>query len=452
MNRTNSVFTEVLAVPLSPSEAFEEDMKNLSVGGTKSKNGEEISIKKFDPIIEKINAKESQKVSFVWTSGTITNYLLTTYLLQNFIREFSNWFWFQFKGDEKSIQIEIGKTDLLYATSLIVFEFQGRIFSMHSNVQGMTNTLSSSAEEINDIGRWINKIIKENNHLQGNVLFLDGEDIMFRGIPDINFEKAIFPKDMKQDIIDNTIYHIKNMEQSNGIIFHGPPGTGKSLLCSAIINAAHEQKTSIVYAATLPEFNGLEELIDKYLGDTIVILEDVDAYAFSREKGGNVVISKFLQFMNGIAQRENRVIVVATTNYLAVLDKAIGERPVRFNRKFFFDYPKEAEIDGLVRLYIGDNVDPSLCYNKKFTGAHLAEVRRTIDLAITKSGTSIKDEYEDAVKIVAKTFSMGLIKRKVGFGFSSDEEYGNVSFDDDGYEEFREQEDYCGSNIKILRK
>jgi hypothetical protein len=219
-------FSEGLAAesrPKTSEEVLKHDMRNMSNGGIKHEEEREKSLQSFSPSPKKIKVKESPKGSFVWTSGTGANYLLTTYLLQKFIREFSTWFWFQFKGDEKSIQVGIGKTDLLYATALIIFEFEGKVFSMHSNVQGMTNTLSSSTEDLNSLGEWINQIIKDNNHLRGNVLFLDGEDVMFRGVPDISFEKAIFPDDMKQDIIDNTIYHIKNMEQSNGIIFHGPP-------------------------------------------------------------------------------------------------------------------------------------------------------------------------------------------------------------------------------------
>jgi predicted AAA+ superfamily ATPase len=361
-----------------------------------------------------IQTKESQKESFVWTSLNSENFRLTSYLLQKFIRDFATEFWFQYRVDEQSIRIGVGKTDMFYSSALIVFKFQGEIFTLHTNPQNSTNMLSSAVDDISGIGKEIDQIIKETNHLRGNLILIDDNIINFRGIPNITFENAVFSSEIKQDIIDNTIFHIEQMDQSNGIIFYGPPGTGKSLLCSAIINDAHKRKISTVYAATLPEFNGLEELIEKYLGDTIVFLEDIDTYAFSRENGRNFIINNFLQFMNGISQRTNRVIVVATTNYIDALDKAIGQRPVRFNRKFEIGYPQKKEIDDLVKLYIGNNVDSSLCYGKNFTGAHIAEIRRTIDLSTKKKGTSIREEYAEAVNVVSKTFSLGL-KTAVGF-------------------------------------
>jgi SpoVK/Ycf46/Vps4 family AAA+-type ATPase len=102
------------------------------------------------------------------------------------------------------------------------------------------------------------------------------------------------------------------------------------------------------------------------------------------------------------------MIFIATTNYLDRLDKAIANRPVRFNRKFEFKYPSDSELDRLVKLYFNDDISEKfsvLCYNKEFSGSHIKEVQRTVNLLSKKRNQTTLEVFEESVQLVHDNFS-----------------------------------------------
>lgn len=142
---------------------------------------------------------------------------------------------------------------------------------------------------------------------------------------------------------------IQGLKPPRGILLHGPPGTGKTHLARAI--AASIRSTVLVV-------NG-PELSSAYHGETesklrdvfaearsrspsIVVLDEVDALCPRREDGpgGEVdkrVVAQLLTIMDGMGDegkedREDRVVVVATTNRPNAIDPAL-RRPGRFDRE-----------------------------------------------------------------------------------------------------------------------
>jgi SpoVK/Ycf46/Vps4 family AAA+-type ATPase len=234
----------------------------------------------------------------------------------------------------------------------------------------------------------------------------------------ISFDSIILNESLKQDIYDNTVFHLENIDDSNGIILHGPPGTGKSLICTAIVSECVRKNFTAITSAIRPVFPFLEEILRLFLDDAILIFEDIDSFGESRDTSTSDGLGEFLQFLNGISLRKSRLITIATTNYLERLDDALMKRPVRFNRNFKIDLPKPDEILQLFKLYFGEELEyiyKGVALPKiGITGAHIREMKRTAKLLMKKNNAELKDVLEEAIKTVSNAFSVN-VTSKVGF-------------------------------------
>lgn len=138
------------------------------------------------------------------------------------------------------------------------------------------------------------------------------------------------------------------IEPPKGVLLHGAPGTGKTLLAKAVANETNAHFISI---------NG-PEIMSKYVGEaeerlrqifkeaeenspSIVFIDEIDAIAPKREEVvGEVerrVVAQMLALMDGLEARGN-VIVIAATNRVNSIDEAL-RRPGRFDREIEIGVP-----------------------------------------------------------------------------------------------------------------
>ena len=302
----------------------------------------------------------------------------------------------------------------------IVFEWNNQLYNLYISGDSYSNILKSNGD-ISDLVKLLKHEIRYNNPLKGKLfqmkLTVDGFYPLMKAVPNITFDDVILDEKLKEDIYDNTIFQLENLDENNGIILHGEPGVGKSFICGAIANEATKKGYTVAYLSTQVDYTALNEFIEEFVSPCILIFEDIDAFGESRDSMSNGgVLSDFLQFINGITEREERIIFIATTNYLDRLDKAIANRPVRFNRKFEFKYPTDPQINKLVKLYFDDDISDKFskdCYNKNFSGSHIKEVQRTANLLAKKRGQEIQNVFQESVELVHENFSPKL--NTVGF-------------------------------------
>ena len=144
------------------------------------------------------------------------------------------------------------------------------------------------------------------------------------------------------------VFERLGIDPPKGVLLHGPPGCGKTLIARAI---AHETEASF-FAISGPE------VIHKFYGESeahlrkvfeqasrqkpsIVFLDEIDAIAPKRENVvGDVekrVVAQLLALMDGLAKRQH-MIVIAATNLPNMLDPAL-RRPGRFDREIGISIP-----------------------------------------------------------------------------------------------------------------
>ncbi|PXV85957.1 transitional endoplasmic reticulum ATPase [Lachnotalea glycerini] len=138
------------------------------------------------------------------------------------------------------------------------------------------------------------------------------------------------------------------IDAPKGVLLHGAPGTGKTLIAKAIANETDSYFVSINGPEIIHKFYGeseakLREIFDKAVKNapSIIFIDEIDAIAPKREETkGDVekrVVAQLLTLMDGIRDR-GRVMVIGATNIPNSLDPAL-RRPGRFDREIQIGIP-----------------------------------------------------------------------------------------------------------------
>ena len=198
--------------------------------------------------------------------------------------------------------------------------------------------LASKKEEIAQLVRDVKSIAEKQNFYRGKKVEFDGR-IRFVHLPSNLWESIILPPDLKADIQANTIGFLDNQGRlarygippKRGILLVGEPGTGKTLLCKALMALSTGTTGIIANAEALvcPGYiSSLYELAQD-LSPCIVFIEDIDLIADERRRW--VPLLSLLSELDGVEEHE-QIITIATTNHLEIIDKALSQRPSRFDR------------------------------------------------------------------------------------------------------------------------
>lgn len=260
---------------------------------------------------------------------------------------------------------------------------------------------------------------------------------------DVSFDDIIGLEEVKDDLK----LLIKQMKSKNkafqdlthGILFEGPPGTGKTMLAKAVAKAAGFNFISVNSSSLVQIYVGvgakrIREVFKKArkTSPCIIFFDEIDAIGTNRGQSKNTseheqTINALLAEMDGFKDRGD-IVVIAATNRADDLDEALV-RAGRFDKKIrimpphsweerkelFDHYIKETKLDESVNTenlakqtigYTGSDIAAICREAKMIMYSNDREIMQQEDLeeAIDKilfHGNRSKDEQEESLGIVA---------------------------------------------------
>ena len=177
------------------------------------------------------------------------------------------------------------------------------------------------------------------------------------GLEDIKMEALEFVHFLNND----QKYKEIGAKIPRGLLFHGPPGNGKTLLAKAI---AGECDIPFI-ASSGPDFSELyvgvgaariRSLFAKArkLEKCIIFIDEIDALCRKRSDQSHHekdnTLNKLLIELDGFTLNHN-ILVIGATNRLDILDKALL-RPGRFDRKIHFGFPEITDRKLIYEYYL----------------------------------------------------------------------------------------------------
>ncbi len=138
------------------------------------------------------------------------------------------------------------------------------------------------------------------------------------------------------------------VEAPKGVLLHGPPGTGKTMLAKALASETNANFLTLSGPEIMSKFYGeseekLREIFQQAEDNapSIILIDEIDSIAPKREEvTGEVerrVVAQLLAVMDGLKAR-GKVVVIGATNRPNAIDPAL-RRPGRFDREIEIGVP-----------------------------------------------------------------------------------------------------------------
>lgn len=236
-----------------------------------------------------------------------------------------------------------------------------------------TNTNKTFNKDVLDrVGKWVDK----NNKLKGEIFGISGE---FLKKTSDKWDDLVLPKEILSSVQKGTkrLNDKKAEVNSRGLLFVGPPGTGKTKTGKVMMNDLEDSTFIWVSTRDLNIMNTTTEVLKtgfslaRKLAPSVLFLEDIDQWF--RE----FTIDLLKTEMDGLKENKG-MITVLTSNNPETLPDALLDRPGRFHDVLEFGLPtKELRAD-MIKKWIGDIekevLEKVLSETEGFSGAHMKEL------------------------------------------------------------------------------
>jgi len=195
----------------------------------------------------------------------------------------------------------------------------------------------SDGDPVGFLSRW-QEYVRGDNYLRGHAFFADGRVIEREKA--YSWDDVLLPERtirMVRTHVEGFLRHrlrLKGLgvKARRGIILAGPPGTGKTLLGKVLADTlgVSFMWVSPRHIENAASFDTVLSLA-RFVAPAVVFLEDLDLFAEERDSNRWVGLGELMNQLDGAVEIED-IVTIATTNRLEVIERALRNRPGRFDR------------------------------------------------------------------------------------------------------------------------
>ncbi|MFB6197950.1 MAG: proteasome-activating nucleotidase [Halobacteriaceae archaeon] len=289
----------------------------------------------------------------------------------------------QEEADRLQRENETLKTASLYVATVEDFTDDGAIVKQHGNNQEILTDLSDRLRErlepgdrvaVNDSFS-IQRVLDTETDARAQAMEVtQSPDVAFEDIGGLEDQLQEVKETVEDPLVNPERFDTVGVEPPSGVLLHGPPGTGKTMLAKAVANETDATFIKMAGSELVRKFIGegsrlvrdLFELAEEH-EPAIIFIDEIDAIAAKRtdsKTSGDAEVQRtmmqLLSEMDGFDERGN-IRIIAATNRFDMLDRAIL-RPGRFDRLIEVPKPSEEGRKKILQIHtrdmnIADDVD-----------------------------------------------------------------------------------------------
>lgn len=270
--------------------------------------------------------------------------------------------------------------------------------------------------------------------------------IHFHDLPKVTRDEIILPDEVLKVVERNVIgllAHAETLRKAgrstrHGVLFHGPPGVGKTLVTKYLARACPAYTVILMTGRQIRLVRESCQLA-RLLQPALVVIEDVDLIAIDRSQSfDTTLLHDLMDEMDGLGPKAD-VIFLLTTNRPRMLETALAARPGRVDQAVYFPLPDH---DCRRRLFahfgIGldlaaIDVEPLLERTEGASPAFIAELFRKAALMAAERGETsepLKLTNDDFTAAIRELIEFGgvLTQQLLGYRSDPDSARGNLGF------------------------
>jgi len=324
--------------------------------------------------------------------------------------------------DKLERENETLKTSSLYIATAEEITDDGVVVKQHGNNQEVLTEVSPSIRETLEAGDRVaindsfsvKQILDPETDSRAQAMQIDrSPDVTYDDIGGLEEQIREVREAVEEPLLNAQQFRDVGIDPPSGVLLHGPPGTGKTMLAKAVANETD---------ATFIKMAG-SELVRKFIGEgarlvrdlfelaserqpAIIFIDEIDAIAAKRTESktsGDAEVQRtmmqLLSEMDGFDDR-GEIRIIAATNRFDMLDRAIL-RPGRFDR--LIEVP-EPDVEGRARILeihtasmnLADDVDlhAFAAETEGLSGAELASLATESGMFAIRDGRTVIEQQD----------------------------------------------------------